>query len=592
VNVLLKPLELLWRVLNRGRRMLYRTGVLKARRLPVPVISIGNIAAGGTGKTPAVVTVCRELTARGLKVAVLTRGYGRGPGAADGLVTSLDPVKFGDEPVLIKSAVNVEVIVGHNRFKNASEYLKTNNCDVFVLDDGFQHLQLHRDLDVVIDAPARVFREGRSALRHAGIVIPRRIRTSVPSAIAGRLVFAFAGLGSNLQFFASLREAGLELAGTREFPDHHRYTPGDLEALQREATGLPLVTSRKDAVKLGGGAKIHVADLEFLIDAKTLDRIEAAARGERPKPERRRKRRKGKWTERFEYLAYRLVSRGVRSLTDAGVRRWGTRLGNAARRLLRGRDRVMMRNLRYVYPDRSAGELRRLANECWRHFGREALVSVRMQSMEPDEILAGVTITGAELVDQALERGNGVVLLSAHWGSWEVAGIATMSVVPRLRTVARALDNELLERDVQRLREKLGAEIIDRRNAARALLRGIAGNGAVAMIPDQAVQPREGVLVPFLRRPAWTTPAPAKLAVRANATIVFAFCIPDGLGYRLVFENPIRTDLLTESERDSVVLTGRINEIFSKRIDERPELWLWMHDRWKWTEESGPSDVA
>ena len=89
----------------------------------------------------------------------------------------------------------------------------------------------------------------------------------------------------------------------------------------------------------------------------------------------------------------------------------------------------------------------------------------------------------------------------------------------------------------------------------------------------------------FLGRPAWTTPAPAKMAVRAGATIVFAFCRVDGLGHQLEFEEPIRVDQLTDDERDPVHLTKRINDVISARITARPELWLWMHDRWKGTGE-------
>jgi KDO2-lipid IV(A) lauroyltransferase len=110
------------------------------------------------------------------------------------------------------------------------------------------------------------------------------------------------------------------------------------------------------------------------------------------------------------------------------------------------------------------------------------------------------------------------------------------------------------------------------------------------MLPDQAVLPREGVLVPFLGRPAWTTPAPAKLAVRRGSTIVFVFCIPHETRHRLEFEEPIRVDRLTEEERDPVALTTRINDVISRRIATRPDLWLWMHDRWKGTGESETAD--
>jgi KDO2-lipid IV(A) lauroyltransferase len=140
------------------------------------------------------------------------------------------------------------------------------------------------------------------------------------------------------------------------------------------------------------------------------------------------------------------------------------------------------------------------------------------------------------------------------------------------------------------MRAKTGAEVIARRKAARPLLKALSENGVVILLPDQAVQAREGVLVPFLGRSAWTTPAPAKMALRQQSTIVFAFCIPDGPRHRLEFEELIRVDRLTEDERDPVALTTRINDVISRRVAARPELWLWMHDRWKGTGESEVTD--
>jgi KDO2-lipid IV(A) lauroyltransferase len=131
--------------------------------------------------------------------------------------------------------------------------------------------------------------------------------------------------------------------------------------------------------------------------------------------------------------------------------------------------------------------------------------------------------------------------------------------------------------------------VVDRRRAARALMKGLAENAVVILLPDQAVQPREGVLVPFMGRKAWTTDAPAKLALRSGATIVFGFCIPDRTRHRLEFEGPIVVDELNESERNPTALTERINDVISRRIAAHPELWLWMHDRWKGTGESSQS---
>ena len=581
--VLLKPAELLYRAVTRLQRTLYRKGVLKAKRLPRPVISIGNLGFGGAGKTPATIAVVRFLQQRGLRVAVLTRGYGRSDSRATGLVRD---VNAGDEPYLIRLHTNVDVLVGANRYDIATEYLRKKDCDVFVLDDGFQHLRLHRDLDVVIDAPARLLREGRSALRHGAVVIPRRVRTVIPGQLRGQRVFAFAGLADNDQFFASLRAAGLTLAGTRRFRDHHLYSAADVAAIKREAGDALVVTTEKDAVKIDDPSILAVR-AEFDIAPEVLEQIAAVA--SRP-AERRKRHRKNRVLQRIEYAAYRLVARWVLRTSDAQLDRWGTRLGTLARHIVRRRDALALRNMRAAFPERPARELRRNLDDCWRHFGREILKSVRVQTLPLEEIAARCDFINEHLLEESIARGKGTVLVSAHFGSWEFGGLAMLSRVHNVLTVARPLDNELLERDLQRLRERTGAAIVDRRRAARSLMKGLTENAVLVLLPDQAVQPREGVLVPFLGRPAWTTPAPAKMALRAGATIVFASCIPDGLRHRLEFEESIRVDQLSEEERDPVMLTQKINQMIERRISSRPDLWWWMHDRWKATGESEPTN--
>jgi tetraacyldisaccharide 4'-kinase len=197
---------------------------------------------------------------------VLTRGYGRAGGG--GWVEGLDAAKYGDEPVLIRKATNAEVIVGKKRYQNGL----LSNCDVFVLDDGFQHLRLARDIDVVIDAESHWYREGRSALRDADFVIPRRLRIDC-SAVKGKRVFAFAGLADNEQFFEALRKCGAILAGTRGFPDHHRYSAADIAAVKNSGAEL-IVTTEKDAVKIDDRDIIAVP-VEMDIEQTVLDAIAA-----------------------------------------------------------------------------------------------------------------------------------------------------------------------------------------------------------------------------------------------------------------------------------------------------------------------------
>ena len=272
---MIRFLESIYHAINRANRALYRRGIRKAKRLSKPVISIGNIAAGGAGKTPAVIAVAKFLIAQNLRVCVLTRGYGRS--GAGGVVDTFDAGRFGDEPVLIKKSVPEAIVVaGKNRYENGLHV----NCDVYLVDDGFQHLQLHRDLDIVIDVPdSRFHREGRDALRDADIVIPRRIRPENLDSLRGKKAFAFAGLANNEQFFAMLRESGADLVGTRGFPDHHDYGRIETALIKQLARGADvIVTTEKDAVKLADHDMIPVA-IEFVIDDAVLERIAAVAHG-------------------------------------------------------------------------------------------------------------------------------------------------------------------------------------------------------------------------------------------------------------------------------------------------------------------------
>src|SRR5207248_7033431 len=127
------------------------------------------------------------------------------------------------------------------------------------------------------------------------------------------------------------------------------------------------------------------------------------------------RRRKSRLTQRSEYALYRIVAWFARRLSKNGVLRWGDRLGNLARHILRSRDRLAMRNLQETFPEKSEDELRATRHACWRHFGREALFSIRMQYMTVEEIAAQCQFVNPEVLEEAIGRGKGVILISAHY---------------------------------------------------------------------------------------------------------------------------------------------------------------------------------
>ena len=308
---MLAPLGLLYGAAMRARSALYRAGALPVYDAGAPVISVGNLTTGGTGKTPLVEWVARRLAEAGRRPCVLTRGYGRANPrsrvlVSDGTRLLADALDGGDEPrLLAESLLGTAAVLSDKDRAAAARWAQAElGSDAFVLDDGFQHLRLRRDLDIVtIDAtnpwgggsllPRGRLREPLSALRRADVCVITRadladdvagLRREVMRLSGGRPVFAararttelrplddtppsaasgmsslsqpiaaFCALGNSQAFFAHLRAGGHSLARTRAFPDHHRYTQKDVTALGREARASgarALLTTPKDAVKL------------------------------------------------------------------------------------------------------------------------------------------------------------------------------------------------------------------------------------------------------------------------------------------------------------------------------------------------------
>lgn len=277
------PLSLLFQLIVVLRQYCYRVGLLKSSKLPIPVIVIGNLTVGGTGKTPLVIYLVKMLKTKGYRVGVISRGYGGSYTNHTEIVTAKsDPGFVGDEPVLIASAAACPVVVGRYRMQAAERLLKTNKLDIILSDDGLQHYALARDAEIcVIDGqrrfgntlclPAGPLREPLRRLKTVDFIVANGkaqkgehlmqlvMQTSVNlsdqthqpvSAFQYQLVHAVAGIGNPQRFFQQLREQGLEII-EHAFPDHHAYQENDL--LFDE--DLPILMTSKDAIKCRKFAK-------------------------------------------------------------------------------------------------------------------------------------------------------------------------------------------------------------------------------------------------------------------------------------------------------------------------------------------------
>jgi tetraacyldisaccharide 4'-kinase len=307
VNTFLQLLSTVFQAGVALRHLAYRRGWLKTLRLNRPVVSVGNLSVGGTGKTPLVILIARTLLARGHRPCILTRGYGR-RGGKDLIVLEpgpdrvADPREVGDEPAALARALpKVPIVVSPDRLRAGIIGEQRFQATVHLLDDGFQHLALYRDLDaVLLDItqplsdlallPAGRWREPFSALRRAHWVIltrtelgdagglQRRVQAMNPLArifrcatkFAGLLdvrtglsephenllrkkVAAFCGIGNPAALFADLRGWGFWVVAEKTFPDHHVYTHHELEnifARSRSAGAEAILTTQKDVMNL------------------------------------------------------------------------------------------------------------------------------------------------------------------------------------------------------------------------------------------------------------------------------------------------------------------------------------------------------
>lgn len=307
----LLPLSWLFGLVTALRRRLYRAGILRAYRSPRPVVVVGNLTVGGTGKTPLVVWLAQQLTARGWRVGVVSRGYGRASGAARRVAKDDDPAQVGDEPLLIARRTDARVAVGSAR--PAAVRLLEADCDLVLSDDGLQHYALARDFELaVVDGarglgngrllPAGPLREPAARLGQVDAVVingdgyrcegdlrmrvePLRFVNVASgeqrplSGFAGRRVHAVAALGNPQRFFASLRALGIE-PDEHALPDHAAPSQGQLSF----GDDLPVLMTEKDAVKCGAtaGARHWYLEVGVAFEgedaARLVSRVERACR--------------------------------------------------------------------------------------------------------------------------------------------------------------------------------------------------------------------------------------------------------------------------------------------------------------------------
>jgi KDO2-lipid IV(A) lauroyltransferase len=282
-----------------------------------------------------------------------------------------------------------------------------------------------------------------------------------------------------------------------------------------------------------------------------------------------------------ELFAVRAVSAAVRFLPMSAVRVTGRGLGRCAYLLDGWHRRIALDNLAAAFPLKPPGQRRALARATFAHFGSLLLELLKFGSYSRERMLAAIDSEGEERVRQAYQQGRGVLFFTGHFGYWEMQAITQPLRVNPVSVLARPLDNRALHAMLEGIRTRTGNSVIYRQGAMRRVLRELAANHGIALLIDQHLHTPDAVYVDFFQRPAATTSALAALAMRTGAPVVPVFALPaPGGRYRLVYEHPVDPPG-TEGPEAIREFTQRCTDVLEMYVRRHPDLWLWMHRRWR-----------
>jgi KDO2-lipid IV(A) lauroyltransferase len=292
---------------------------------------------------------------------------------------------------------------------------------------------------------------------------------------------------------------------------------------------------------------------------------------------------------RLEYLIVRALVAIVRFMPGSLVRACGTALGLTFYTVDRAHRRIAERNLATAFPVRSEAERRAIGRAAFAHFGRLLMELLKFSTLSRDQMLARVEFDGDERARAAYAHGRGVLFVTGHFGFWELQALVHAIRVEPVVVLGRALDNPYLNALLERIRERTGNTVIYRKGTIRRVMRTLEANHGVAVLIDQHIMSRDAIYVDFFEQPAATTSAVAALALRTGAVVVPVFALPVGGGrYRMIYEHPVeppRGDPEPAggpvSEQAIREFTQRCTDVLEMYVRRHPDLWLWMHRRWR-----------
>ncbi|MFQ5735637.1 MAG: lysophospholipid acyltransferase family protein [Thermodesulfobacteriota bacterium] len=259
----------------------------------------------------------------------------------------------------------------------------------------------------------------------------------------------------------------------------------------------------------------------------------------------------------------------------------GRALGRLVCRLDKKRALVARENIRRAFPEMADAEVDRIASEVFANLGAMLFEFMRIPWLGKGSLGPLVEFEGMEHFTRAAQKNKGVILVTAHFGNWELMAAAVGMFIHPVDIVARDLDHPALEEFVSWVRQRAGNRIVSKSRAMRKLLKSLSNGGVVGILLDQNVARREGVFVDFFSTPACTNKGPALLAAASGAPMVPIFNVPEGNGYRIIIQEEIEMAMTGDKEQDAVTNTARCTEAIEQMIRAHPEQWFWVHRRWK-----------
>src|SRR5688572_9160745 len=284
---------------------------------------------------------------------------------------------------------------------------------------------------------------------------------------------------------------------------------------------------------------------------------------------------------RLEFLAVTSMRALLRVLPRALIRAMGASLGLLFYVLDRPRRRVAVANLTQAFPSRTEAECRVISRAVFVHFGRLLFEILEFSTLSHAEMLRRVEFEGEDRARHAYAQGKGVLFFTGHFGYWELHALVHALRLRPIGVLARALDNPALNRLLEDVRSATGNSVIYRQGAVRRVLKTLAAGEGVALLIDQHMHSPDAIWVSFFGRAAATTSTLAALALRTGAPVVpvFAHPLPGGR-YKFVYESPVEPP---EEEGPEAIrdFTQRCTDVLEMHVRKHPELWLWMHRRWR-----------